>query len=157
MKKFFLVFGIVSACLIVIAGVIIFVVLRSGLKLDSESKAYVDRVVPLIITSWNSKDLLDNASPEFLKTVTSAEIDSMFKMLSEKLGKCKEYKGSKGDSNQSITSKEGMKTTAFYTANVVLEKADAVVSMRLVRHDGKWQVFQFSVNSKALLQSLEKK
>jgi heme/copper-type cytochrome/quinol oxidase subunit 2 len=67
MKKVLTILGAIFICLIV-AGVIFF----SGIyyyasRLDREAKAYVDEVVPIIVTSWNTKELINRASPEFFR------------------------------------------------------------------------------------------
>lgn len=150
MKKFFVVLGVIFAALIMLGTVFISIAHHAGQKLDTESKAYVDRIVPLIVTSWNSRELLNNASPEFLKVAPADKIDSMFKMFAEKLGRYKEYKGSQGDSLQDITP-QGKVITAAYITQVDFEKADAAVKIRVIKHGENWQVLEFYVSSQALM------
>ncbi len=150
MKKFFVVLGAIFAGLIVLGAIFIAIAAHSGSKLDAESKAYVDRIVPLVVTSWDSKELLNNASPEFLKVAPADKIESMFKMLSEKLGSYKEYKGSKGDSLVNFTP-QGKIITAAYFTQVAFDKADATVKIRVIKHGENWQVLEFYVDSQALM------
>lgn len=150
MKKFFIVLGTIFACLIVLGVVLFSIAVHTGSKLDVESKAYVDRIVPQIVTSWDSRELLNNASPELLKVAPADKIDSMFKMLSEKLGGYKEYKGSKGDSLVNITP-QGKVITAAYFTQVSFDKADATVKIRVIKHGENWQVLEFHVDSQALM------
>lgn len=150
MKKFFVVLGVIFACLIVLGIIFISIAAYTGSKLDAESKAYVDRMVPQIVASWDSKELLNNASPELLKVAPADKIESMFKMLSGKLGGYKEYKGSKGDSLVNITP-QGKVITAAYITQVSFDKADATVRIRVIKHGENWQVLEFYVNSEALM------
>jgi hypothetical protein len=56
MKKFLAVLGVIFACLIVVGIIFISIAAHTGSKLDAESKAYVDRMVPQIVASWDSKE-----------------------------------------------------------------------------------------------------
>lgn len=150
MKKFFAVLGGVFACLIVLGIIFISVAAHTGSKLDTESKAYVDSIVPLIVRSWDSKELLNNASPELLKVAPADKIDPMFKIFAEKLGGYKEYKGSKGGAHVNITPQEKI-ITAAYMAQVTLDKADATVKIRVIKHGEEWQVLEFYVESPVLM------
>lgn len=150
MKKFFIALGAIFACLIVLGVVLFSIAAHTGSKLDTESKAYVDRIVPQIVTSWDSKELLNNASPELLKVAPADKIDSMFKMLSEKLGGYKAYKGAEGDSLINITPQGKVITAAYYT-QVAFDKADATVKIRVIKHGENWQVLEFYVDSQALM------
>jgi hypothetical protein len=150
MKKFFVVLGVIFTCLIILGVIFISIAARTGSKLDAESKAYVDRIVPLIVASWDPKELLNNASPELLKVAPSDKLDSMFKMFAEKLGGYKEYKGSKGDSLVNITP-QGKTITAAYITQVAFDKADATVKIRVIKHGEKWQVLEFYVDSQAFM------
>ena len=150
MKKFFTVLGVIFVCLIVLGIILISIAAHSGSKLAAESKAYVDRIVPQILTSWDSKELLNNASPEFLKVAPADKIESMFKMFAEKLGGYKKYRGSKGDSLVNYTP-QGKIITAAYITQVAFDKADATVRIRVIKHSENWQVLEFYVNSQALM------
>ena len=148
MKKFFVVLGVIFACLIVLGIILIPIAAHMRSKLDAESKVYVDRIVPLIVTSWDSKELLNNASPEFLKVAPADEIESMFKMFAEKLGGYKEFKDSKGGSFVNFTP-QGKIITAAYITHVAFDRADATVRIRAIKHGENWQVLEFFVNSQA--------
>ena len=150
MKKFFVVLGVVFASLIVLGIIFISIAVHTRSKLDTESKVYVDHVVPLIVASWDSKELLNHASPELLKVAPADKIDSMFKMLAEKLGKYKEFKDSKGGSFLNFTP-QGKIITAAYITHVAFDRADATVRIRVIKHSENWQVLEFYVDSQALM------
>ena len=150
MKKILFITGLISTCIIVVAIIFVLVAIRAGSNLDYESKAYVDKIVPVIVTSWDSKDLLLNASPELIKIIKPNDLNSIFKVCENKLGKFKEYKGSKGQSDQSIALK-GRTITASYVSDVIFEKDKATVKTSLIKYNDKWQIMEFRVFSKAIL------
>jgi len=151
MKRILVVLGGIFA-FILLVGIIGFLVLNFfGRRLDKESKAYVDEVIPIIATSWNSKDLLDRASPELIQVAPTEKIESLFHAFSEKLGPLREYKGSRGDAKLGFTPQMGKITTADYVAEAIFEKAPAKINVRTILHNGTWQILQFYVNSEALL------
>ena len=68
---------------------IAFVAVR-GKTLDKESKAYANSAIPVIVTTWSEKELLDRASPEFKQAVTIDQLDRLFRWVSSlgQLQKC---------------------------------------------------------------------
>ncbi len=151
MKKFFTILGGIFAVLIVVAVVGFFVLNHFGAGLDEESKTYVDSNLPRILTDWNADEMMNRASPELMKVAPKEKIEELFKVFSEKLGPLKEYKGSRGQSNVSVTTQEGKVITGSYIANAVFEKAPATIQFRIIKHDSQWQILEFRVNSDALM------
>src|SRR5438874_465946 len=78
MRKFFITLGVIFLVLIVLGAIGFGYIAFRGNTLDKESKAYVDAAIPVIVTNWNKKELLDRASPEFKKAVSDAQIDQLF-------------------------------------------------------------------------------
>lgn len=150
MKRLLLVLGVIFLCIIVIGVIGFSIAAYHGTKLDKSSKAYVDEVAPIIISSWNVQELINRASPEFLNVVPRDKLDAMFKMLSDKLGALKSYKGSKGGSFMNL-SQSGKVITASYVVKATFEKADAEIKISIIQHNEKWQLLEFRVNSKALM------
>jgi len=101
MRKFFAGLGIIFLGLIVIGVVIFCIFARDGKRLDAQSKAYVDQVVPVIARSWNVNDFYPYISPELSKVAPREKIEPLFAALAQRLGPIKEYQGSTGDSNVS--------------------------------------------------------
>jgi hypothetical protein len=150
MKKLFVILGVVFFC-IVITGVIGFCIAAYyGTKLDKSSKEYVDEVTPIIISSWNSNELMSRASPELLKVAPQDKVEAMFQMFAEKLGSLREYKGSKGGSFMNITP-AGKVVTASYIVEASFPYGDAEIKVRVIQHHGKWQILEFFVNSESFM------
>ena len=150
MKKLLIVLGIIFVCIIVIGVIGSSIAAYHGTKLDKNSKAYVDEVIPVIVSSWNSQELIYRASPELLKIMPQDKVDGMFKMLSGKLGGLKKYKGSKGSSFVNFSS-SGKVITASYVVQAAFEKADAEIKISIIQHNNKWQILEFFVNSATLM------
>jgi len=153
MKKALTILGGIFICLIVVAVVGFSVLNYFGNKLDKESKSYVDEVIPIIIADWNSKELINRASPEFLESTPLDKLNSFMNACSKRLGKLKEYKGAKGQAG--IHYGIGIKnksTTAEYVAEAIFDNASATIQIQLVLRNDIWHILGFRVNSEVFMQ-----
>lgn len=116
--------------------------------MDTSSKEYVDKNIPIIVSSWSKDELLKRASPQLMKIVDDKpdQIDHLFQGFA-KLGVMRSYDGSKGDSNVSYTNRDGKVITAAYFARATFENGSAQISVRLIQTSGSWQFLLFNVNS----------
>ena len=155
MKKLLTVLGLVFLFIIVLIAVGISVTAVQGSALDKESKAYVDRNLPLIISQWDEAELLSRASPEFIQNTKRKELDKYFAVLSEKFGKMQSYEGSDGQSYVNyrvLSSRNGKVVTAIYTVKVVFDAGPAAIKVTLIKHSDQWQIECFNINSDVLIQ-----
>ena len=137
--------------ILIIAGVIGFVILAvKGNALDAESKAYVDRVTPALLTNLNKETLFTYASDELKASASPAEFDGAFAVFA-KLGKLKEYKGSKGEATMSISSERGKQITGVYQAFAEFEQGPATIKISVIKKGDRWQILGFFINSAALV------
>ena len=67
MKKILSAIGGVTLALIAVAGGFIGYGIYLGTKLDASSKAYVDQVIPEIVSVWSAESLKREASAELSK------------------------------------------------------------------------------------------
>ena len=148
MKKIFIVLGVIFLCIIIIGVIGFSITAYHGTKLDKTSKAYVDEVIPIIVSSWDSRELINRASPELLEVLSKDQLRDLFATFSKKLGRLKDYKESKGDALIKVSPK-GKIITASYIAQLAFEKADAEVKIGLIQHNEKWQLLEFRVKSDA--------
>ncbi len=148
---------ILSISGVVFLGVIIAIAMMFyfGGKLDKESKAYVDNVVPSVFGRWDFSKIMQHASPEFLSTMKSpqdkARLEDLFRVCSERLGVLKQYNGSQGQATVHHEVGKSKTVYADYTARGAFEKAQAKITMRIIRKGDKWQIYSFNVTSPALL------
>ena len=63
MKKFLVVVGAIALVALVFIVALVVVVTVKGRELDEESKRYADNTIVAIVSNWNERALLDEASP----------------------------------------------------------------------------------------------
>ena len=127
------------------------VVAVKGTALDKESKAYVDKVVPIICADLRTETLSRYASKELLASATPEEFEKIFAWF-KKLGKFKEFKESSGQANMSYTTQAGKSITGQYVAQVEFETGPAQVVIVTVKTGDAWKIQMFKINSPALIE-----
>jgi hypothetical protein len=145
MKKFFIVLGSIFLALIVLGAIGIAVLAVRGTALDKEAKAYADKAIPVIVTTWNLKELLDRASPEFNQAITVDQINRMFRRFFSSLGRLQKCEPVQGNVNMEA----GKITTGVYRAKATFEKGEATINLTLIKHGNQWQIGGFRVDSPA--------
>jgi hypothetical protein len=151
MKKLLIILGVIFLIVIIlVAAGIAFVAVR-GSALDKQSKAYVDRNVPLIFSSWDDQVLWSQASPEFVQATTKDKQDRLFVGLSHKFGKMQAYQGCDGQAYMNDSAHSGEVVGAVYTARLIFDAGPADIKVTLIKHGDKWQIEGFNINSAVLL------
>src|SRR5258708_28419554 len=145
MKKLFATIGIIFSVLLVIGIGMLIYTAQVGSRLDADSKAYVDDIIPKIASHWNADELIEQSSPELMRVTSEDKIKKLCAMLDTMLGPMKEYRGSKGDSLTKVTNR-GKSVTALYVAHASFEKKDATLRVNLILEDNKWKLLEFNVN-----------
>lgn len=148
MRKVLMVLGVIFICLVVL-GVIVFSGVRyyTG-RLNNEAKSYVDEVVPIIISSWSSQELINRVSPEFLQATPPEKIELLFRALSKQMGPLREYKGATGKVKFKISPRGRVFIIADYLAKAVFENAPATIKIRVIWRNDTWQIVGFLVRLK---------
>ena len=150
-KKLTISAGIVAVFVVGVA--VAFIVLsRSGTEIEKDAQAYIDANIPQIVTNWDAQELINRASPALLEVASKEQFTALFTTLSDKLGSLIEYKGSRGQTNMTLTINDGRVVTGTYEADAVFTKAPAVILCRIVRQGAAWTIEEFRVNSDALRQ-----
>ncbi len=144
MKKTVTILGYAFIVFIILMLAAVAGLVALGKKYDKESKAFVDTAVQAIVADWDIEELQKRASSEFNDEVDYESLAEDFSTL-QQLGKLVEYKGSRGDSNITI-SLSGYAITADYTATAEFEAGLAEMQVSLVRREGRWQILDFSVS-----------
>jgi len=123
MKKLLIAVGVSSVALVVVIAAFIGYAASTGRALDRESKAYVDDVVPAIVSSWNEQELLSRASPEFHRAAVSADVARLFCWF-RMLGRLEKYEGSKGQASIGLMPQTGKVVSANYIAKAVFDAGE---------------------------------
>lgn len=153
MRRFFFVFGIVMACVIVIGGAGLFALARSGMALDAESKAYIDKSVAAIADDWDADALWQRSSPRFRQLTKKDDLRTFFEATREGLGRLVASRGAVGQARISIIN--AVKTvTANYAVDAKFEKGDAEIRISLVKDGPQWRIQGFRIESATLTHSL---
>ncbi|MHC4149868.1 MAG: hypothetical protein ACYSR5_10335 [Planctomycetota bacterium] len=150
MKKTLMILGGIFASLIVIVVIAFSVLAVKGAVLDKESKAYVDKVTPIILTNLSKETLFKHASDELKNSASPEEFDKIFNWFA-KLGQFKEYKGSSGGVNISVTTARGKQITGRYQAQAEFENGPATIKITTIKKGDNWQVIGFHIDSMALV------
>jgi len=64
----------------------------------------------------------------------------------QSLGELKEYKGSTGDANITLSLQNGYDITADYDAIADFEAGSVGIQLSLVKHDSQWQILDLKIN-----------
>ncbi len=116
---------------------------------DQESKAFVDSLLPQILTTWDSGLLVDHATHSLLKSTPPEAVASMFKAFSRKLGPLETYEGSYG-MTRTVKTRKGTFLVASYKVVGIFKYGPAEIILKLIHRDNQWKIYQFQVNSEAL-------
>lgn len=149
-QRFLIVLGGLFLAAVVLGVAVIGVFAVKGSALDKESKAYVDSAVPVIVSGWDEKELLNRASPEFTQATDKKDLDKLYGFF-HKLGGLREYQGSEGQSSIFFTPENGRSITAVYTAKATFDAGPAVFKIMLIKHGDQWQIAGFRINSGVFL------
>lgn len=153
LKKIFVVLG-VGLLALVAWGLIEFGGLklwRYGSQLAAGSQAYVDEVIPEIVSSWDAKALMERAGPELISTASPEKLEKIFQAFSDRLGPLERYEGSRGQAHVSVTPQTGKVTVASYVAEATFQKGKALIEVNLVMRDRGWQIVGFFIRSDVLV------
>lgn len=144
MKKLAVV-GVIALVTLVFLVAVVAVVAVKGRGLDKESKGYADNIIVAIVSNWNERALLDQASPEFLNACPATCTDTLFNQAG-KLGALARYLGSKGQANINVSIGKGTIITATYIARATFANGAASIKLDIVKRDGTWRILGFFVH-----------
>jgi len=152
MKRSLTALGTVVLGLLAVAAVISGIGYYSASAREGEARAYVDSVVPNVVSRWSTGDLLANASREMLREITLDRIDTLFAAFSKRLGPLQAYGGAKKEGSFFAFTMRGRVLSYTYLVNARFERAPAQIRVQAVWRDGEWKLSDFYVFSEALVQ-----
>lgn len=150
MKQILIAFGCIFLVLVIVVVILISFATVKGKALDTESRVYVNKVVPIILEDLNKDKLFEYSSKELINSASTEEFDNFF-VLVKKLGEFKGAEDAVGGARISYMSNEDNNTTAQYKVNAEFETGQAVVSIGIVKRDEKWLITGFRIDSDALM------
>ena len=140
----------VIGVLIIFIGIIALIIINPySYKYNKGSKAYADKVISIVFANWDSKNLIEQASPELRKVATPDKFRHLFNFYAQRLGKLKKYKEEKDPSNDFVLPTD-KNIIVHYTVEALYQKAPAKIEIYMIMHDNKWQISSFDISSKVL-------
>ncbi|MBN1637311.1 MAG: hypothetical protein JW920_12400 [Deltaproteobacteria bacterium] len=150
MKRIFKVLVVFVAITILLSVFGIGIVSMRNAALEKECRAYVDQIVPAILTDMSVETLSGFASDEMLSVIPKEELEEGFTCFS-KLGEFNSYIGCDGRTSTWGSLKNGRMITGDYVAQADFETGPATVELLLLKKEGQWSILGFHINSEALL------
>ena len=105
----------------------------------------------MICAEWDAHELLRRTSPELRKVAPDAKVVQYFAVFSQKLGPPKNIGAPTGGAFFTFGT-SGFAILASYDVPATFERGEGVVRLTLAKHDGRWCISSFFVNSDLLLQ-----
>jgi hypothetical protein len=117
-----------------------------GTQYDNSSKNYINKIVPDIISNWDSNLFYDNSNKLLLKEMNANDIENYMNMFRNRLGTMTNFKGCNGESNIKMVNFHKM-ILAEYICNAEFEKGEAKISIRIMNENDKWSILYLKINS----------
>lgn len=143
MKKALFVLTIIA--LLGVAGSLLLNYLNTDI--NRESKNFIDKTIPTIISRWDADKLIEHASPELLKNAPPNKIRASFDSFREKYGSLETYLGSKGEVGIYLE-RDIRIITATYAIDARFQKSTITLHVQLIRKENQWQISAFHVGPK---------
>jgi len=149
-KKLLKVLGIIFLSIIVLFGTI-------GIYTYMKSSEYSETAVPYIkekipeLSTWDAAVTKKYLAPEILAKTEDEDLEKLMRWFS-KLGHLKNIEEPQFvNVSSNVTVSNGQQTIATYTILAHYENGDATITMRLLEIDGGFKIYQFHLNSNALI------
>jgi len=149
MKKALMVFGVVFLVLITVGAIFLGYSIWNGARLDNSSRAYVDDVVPKILSAMSKDEIMKYASPEFQLFVSGNQLELTFHKL-KGLGELIKCEKPTGQSLMKVTNK-GEEITADYKVTAKFKNGNADVYIKLGQSNEHWQILAIRFESPIFL------
>ena len=118
-------------------------------KVRESAITYADEAVPAILKDWSAAELNRRSAAELRANADPKQMGKMLSDLKAKLGAYQSSeKGQMGNFEAPGTNNTGGPfMVAQVTKAATFEKGKAVVDVKLIRREGKWQVANFFVQA----------
>jgi hypothetical protein len=145
MKNMPIFVGIVLAFLISGTLIIYFYLSSITNKLETESRAYVVKIIPLIFTSWDFEAFISHMSPEMHQSETyRSQVKESFDKQSDMVGLLKGFELTKGrvlkKKEIPIAQIQGRKVTFYHLAKLIFENSHAHLKIVTILERDRWWI-----------------
>ena len=150
MKRFLRVLGIIFLGIIIIFGLIGGWTYWKSTKYEETAVPYIKENIPKL-SSWNLKITKSLLAPSILEMTTDDDLEKLMKWFS-KLGSLKSIEEPQFiNINTTVTAEHGKQVIVLYNILAHYQNGDATITMRLLETEKGFEVYQFYLNSKALI------
>lgn len=104
---------------------------------------YLNTYIPMIIDNWNVQELLKRATPEFINSSETEEIEKDFEIYLQSLGKMKEFQG--------IQHYEVNNYGGNYTIMAKFEHGQAEIHVQVIEHNQEWLINYFKIHRSLII------
>lgn len=115
---------------------------------EKEAQAFIDKVVPEIVASWDVAVLTRYADPDFYKTSPREKVVEYF-FTCRMLGPLRKYTAAKGETMEIKTSSGKRYITGSYVAEANFEKGTASIHISIIKNNQEWKITALQVDSDA--------
>ena len=111
-------------------------------KLKKESRAYAERVIPLIFSSWDAEAMINNMPSDFYNKAFYQKIQASFGVYEKKFGKLENYKIIKNKLKmEKLTPEDKDRSISFlYYAIATFQKTSAKLIIMTVLRENEWHL-----------------
>jgi uncharacterized protein YneF (UPF0154 family) len=124
---------------------------------DTEATQYADKALPPILQNWDYKLVEKQATPEFLRDQPDAIVATYFDLYKKNLGKFQSITPSRMVRVNAYSGTNGAMTRALVQANASFYRDNGVVTLDMIKRDGKWAINGFYIKSKILEEAIKNK
>jgi len=110
----------------------------NGPKLDSESKAFIDREAPLIYSNWNAQEMINMSDPVLLAATPPQTLRQYFQTYLSQYGIMQSYDGSIGQAGI-FTFPGKVVIAAEYISKIRFTNSLALITSDFNQNNGVWQ------------------
>jgi len=121
-------------------GIVTFLLVRAGMDVMADAKAYGDQSVTAICTNWDASALSSRATPELIAQNPDGTLEGIVQTM-KVVGPMKSIESSSigGIEAKSATGGKPF-TQAEYKATILCEKSKVDVKLTILKRDGKWEI-----------------
>jgi hypothetical protein len=143
--------GFAVLVIVIIFSATVMYTLYKKSRYEETAVPYIKKVVPQI-SLWDINVMKQYMAPQSIKNTKDEDLSKLLKWLS-KLGSLKSIETPQFQNvTSSVTTGEGKNTIVNYTVKAHYEKADAIITIRLLESGQDFKIYYFNLESDGLIQ-----
>lgn len=114
-------------------------------------RTYADATLPVLLRSWDPKELFDRTDPDLLRLVVDQEtVRGRLLALSDRFGGFRKCEGADGRLTVFL---EGWRPRirGRYSAHVLFDRGECIIEIEIVRRGAEWKTSRFGTDSETII------